>query len=200
MTRKTVARPLSAVVVTVTERELGHLVDGRPHVLVGDAHELALDDDVADHEQAARLDLLQRAEREQHRRLHLDGEDAAVRPALVLPVVGVVEDVARDDRADAHLLAELLRVVHGAVDELPVGGRRVRLAADSASAVESAARAETATIRSPIVRSGWRPPQVPTRRILFTPSWASSSITIAADGQPIPVDCTDTGLPPNVPV
>ena len=46
------------------------------------------------------------------------------------PAVRVVEDVARDDRADAHLLAELLRVVHGAVDQLPVGGRRVRLAAD----------------------------------------------------------------------
>jgi hypothetical protein len=42
----------------------------------------------------------ERAEREQDRRLHLDGEDPAIRPALVLPAVGVVEDVARDDRAD----------------------------------------------------------------------------------------------------
>ena len=35
--------------------------------------------------------------------------------------------------------------------------------------------------------------------IFLTPSWTSSSITIAADGHPIPLDCTDTGLPSNVP-
>src|SRR5918999_1933247 len=110
------------------ERELGHLVDGGAHLLVRDADELTLDDDVADREEAARLDLAQSAEREQHGGLHLDGEDAAVRPALVLTVVGVVEEVARDDGADAQALAHLLRGVHGAVDELPVRGRRVRLA------------------------------------------------------------------------
>ncbi len=55
-------------------------------------------------------------------------------------------------------------------------------------------------IRSPIVRSGWRPPQVPTRMIFLTPSWTSSSITIAADGHPIPLDWTETGLPWKVPV
>ena len=48
--------------------------------------------------------------------------------------------------------------------------------------------------------SGWRPPQVPTRMIFLTPSWTSSSITIAADGQPMPLDCTETGLPSKVPV
>ena len=54
-------------------------------------------------------------------------------------------------------------------------------------------------IRSPIVRSAWRPPHVPTRMIFLTPSWTSSSITIAADGQPMPLDCTETGLPSKVP-
>src|SRR3954447_20140605 len=130
LTRKTVC-----ALVTVTggpgrERQLGHLVDGPLHVLVRDPDELALDDDVADDQQAARPDLAERADREEHGRLHLDGKDAAVRPAAVLARVGVVEDVAGDDRADPHLLAELLRAVHGAVNELPVGRRRVRLAAD----------------------------------------------------------------------
>ena len=36
---------------------------------------------------------------------------------------------------------------------------------------------------------------MPTRRKRLTPSWTSSSITIAADGQPMPVACTETGLP-----
>src|SRR4051794_36514820 len=115
LTRKTV-RPL----ITVTgghggERQLGHLVDRALHVLVRDADELALDDDVADDQQAAGLDLLERPDREEHGRLHLDGEHAAVRPAAVLARIRVVEDVARDDRADTDLLAELLRVVHRAV-------------------------------------------------------------------------------------
>ena len=55
-------------------------------------------------------------------------------------------------------------------------------------------------MRSPIDRSGWSPPHVPTRMIFVTPSWVSSSITIAAEGQPMPLDCTDTGFPPKVPV
>ena len=48
--------------------------------------------------------------------------------------------------------------------------------------------------------SGWRPPHVPTRRIFFTPSWTSSSITIPAEGQPIPLDCTETRFPWKLPV
>ena len=48
--------------------------------------------------------------------------------------------------------------------------------------------------------SGCRPPHVPTRMIFLTPSWTSSSITIAAEGHPIPLACTETGLPSNVPV
>ena len=42
--------------------------------------------------------------------------------------IRLVEDVARDDRADADGLAEVLRLVHRLVDEAEVGGRRVRLA------------------------------------------------------------------------
>ena len=40
---------------------------------------------------------------------------------------------------------------------------------------------------------------MPTRSSFLQPSMTSSSITIAADGQPIPVACTDTGLPSQVP-
>src|SRR3954469_1710194 len=109
------------------ERDTRHPVDRRAKLVVGDPLELALDDDVAHGEKAARLDLSQSAEREEDRSLHLDREDAAVGPALVLLAVGVVEDVARDDRADVDRLAELLREVHRPVDELPVGGRAVRL-------------------------------------------------------------------------
>src|SRR5262249_22737469 len=116
-TRKT--PPPGAISVRVGRRyqgQLGHLVDGLLHGFVGDTHELALDDHVTDDEQAARADLPECTDCEQHRRLHFHGEDAAVRPALVLAAVRVVEDVARDDRADAHRLAELLRVVDGAMD------------------------------------------------------------------------------------
>src|SRR3954462_7342428 len=109
------------------ERDTRHPVDRRAELVVGDPLELALDDDVADGEEAARLHLSQGAEREEDRSLHLDGEDAPVRPALVLLAVGVVEDVARDDRADVHRLAELLRRVDRAVDQLPVGGGAMRL-------------------------------------------------------------------------
>ncbi len=55
--------------------------------------------------------------------------------------------------------------------------------------------ADSAITRSPIARSGWSPPQVPTRISFLTPSWTSSSITIAADGQPMPLACTETGSP-----
>ena len=81
-------------------------------------------------QQAARLDAAERADGEERRGLHLDREHAALRPALVLPVVRVVEEVARDDRADVHLLAHLLGDVDGAVDQLPARGRAVRLVAD----------------------------------------------------------------------
>ena len=90
------------------------------------------------------------AEREERRRFHLDGEDAALRPALVLALVRVVEEVARDDRADAQRLVRMLRDVHGLVDELPARGRAVRLAADEVRRrrVGRAPR-EIATMRSP---------------------------------------------------
>src|SRR5438876_84664 len=46
------------------------------------------------------------------------------------PVIRVVERVRGGDRAHAHRLVELLRRVDGAMDELPVGGRAVWVAAD----------------------------------------------------------------------
>ena len=64
----------------------------------------------------------------------------------------------------------------------------------------SAGVAEIATIRSPSDMSGCSPPQVPTRTMRLTPSWTSSSYTIAALGQPMPEDCTEIGCPSNVPV
>ena len=42
-------------------------------------------------------------------------------------------------------------------------------------------------------------PQVPTRISFLQPSITSSSITIAAEGQPMPVACTETGFPSQVP-
>src|SRR5205807_10229340 len=86
--------------------------------------------DVADRQQAAGLDGAQRADREKSRSLHLHGEHAALRPALVLTLVGVVEDVARDDRPDVHRLPDLLRGMDGAVDQLPARRRAGGLDAD----------------------------------------------------------------------
>ena len=84
----------------------------------------------------------------------------------------------------------------GAVNELPVGRRRVRLAAEQV-------RRGRVGGTSPIARrSGRRATcRAAGRRrcrrggSASTPSMASSSITIAADGQPMPLDWTDTGLP-----
>ena len=66
--------------------------------------------------------------------------------------------------------------------------------------VASLGTAEIARMRSPSSMSVWRPPHVPTRTIRLTPSWISSSTTIAADGAPMPVVCTLIGTPPYVPV
>ena len=67
---------------------------------------------------------------EERRRLHLDREDAALRPALVLAVVGVVEDVARDDRADVQRLARAPSPRARRRGRAPGRGRAVRLVAD----------------------------------------------------------------------
>src|SRR4051812_40917174 len=87
------------------ERDAGHPVDRASELVVRNSLELALDDDVADREEAAGLHLPQCAEREEDCGLHLHREDSAVRPALVLLAVRVVEDVARDDRPDVDRLA-----------------------------------------------------------------------------------------------
>ena len=67
-------------------------------------------------------------------------------------------------------------------------------------AVESDGTAVSATIRSPRAWSGWSPPQVPTLMSFLQPSWMSSSNTIVAPGAPIPVPCTETRFPSQVPV
>ena len=62
LTRKTV-RPASVAVVTRrcgVECDPGHAFDGRTELVVGDPHELTLDDDVADGEEAAAVDSAQR--------------------------------------------------------------------------------------------------------------------------------------------
>src|SRR6476619_1378176 len=120
LTRKTVC-PLMTVAARGgrVERDLGHPVDRGPEVVVGDPDELAFDDDVAHRQQAAAVDAAQRRQREERRSLHLDGEDPALRPALVLTFVRVVEEVAGDDRPDAVRLARVLRDVDGLVHALP---------------------------------------------------------------------------------
>src|SRR5258707_1301942 len=90
LTRKTVLSLMSDCDV---ERDLGHSIDRSTQVVVRDPLELALDHDVADGEQAAGLDAAKCADGEQRGCLHLDGEHAALRPALVLAFVRVVEDV-----------------------------------------------------------------------------------------------------------
>ena len=64
----------------------------------------------------------------------------------------------------------------------------------------SAGTAVSATMRSPSAWCGCSPPQVPTRMSRLHPSWMSSSKTIVAPGQPIPVPCTEMRFPSQVPV
>ena len=151
--------------------------------------------------EAGRLDAAERGDREERGGLHLDREHAARRPALVLALVRVVEEVARDDRPDVELPAAVLGDVHRLVQERPGGGRAVRLV------VRRGASRSSRPARRSAPRSGrrargsvWSPPQVPTRISFLQPSWISSSNTIVAPGQPIPVPCTETGLPFQVPV
>jgi len=53
---------------------------------------------------------------------------------------------------------------------------------------------------SPLSRPGWRLPVVPTRMKVSTPILISSSTTMAAEGQPIPVEQALTPTPPASPV
>src|SRR5438874_7886598 len=76
LTRKTVSLMASG---KGRERDAGHAIDRSAKVDVGDPGELLADDDVAHSQQAARLDAAKGTDREQHSRLHLDAEDAALR-------------------------------------------------------------------------------------------------------------------------
>ena len=60
--------------------------------------------------------------------------------------------------------------------------------------------APLATTISPPSTSSCIPPQVPTRRKVWAPHLDNSSIAIAADGPPMPVDVTLTFTPSMVPV
>ena len=125
-----VGRPVSACLREGgADGELGHALDGGLQLAVGDADELALDDDVGDRQQAGGLHAPQRRDREEDRGLHLDRQDAAVGPALRPAAVGVVERARRDAGPDADLGAIVLGLVHGGVHELEVGGGGVRLPA-----------------------------------------------------------------------
>ena len=56
------------------------------------------------------------------------------------------------------------------------------------SVVPSSLAAPVTTTVSPISMSGWRAPVVPTRTNRSTPTAASSSTAMAADGEPMPVE------------
>ena len=153
-------------------------------------------DEVGDGQHARGLDAAQSGDREEHCGLHLDGQHAPCGPAAVPLGVGVVERVGARDRADVRPQLHAL----GRVDD-PVGDAEVarsgRAPRRRCSAARSSRRARprVPTTTSPIASSGCSPPHVPTRIRPRAPSWISSSITIAALGQPMPVDCTDTGRP-----
>ncbi len=66
--------------------------------------------------------------------------------------------------------------------------------------VPSMRTAPVATTTSPLFTSSRMPPQVPTRRKVCTPIWCSSSMAMAAEGPPMPVDTTLTRSPSSKPV
>ena len=59
---------------------------------------------------------------------------------------------------------------------------------------------EGRAMNKPLRTSSCIPPHVPTRMNVSAPHLTSSSIAMAADGPPIPVDVTLTFLPSSVPV
>src|SRR4249920_1303183 len=63
------------------QRQPGHPLDCCRELLVADPHELLAADEVRDDQDARGRDAAERGDREEHRCLHLDGEDAARRPA-----------------------------------------------------------------------------------------------------------------------
>ena len=65
--------------------------------------------------------------------------------------------------------------------------------------VPSARMAPVTTTTSPPMTSRLMPPQVPMRMKLFTPSRCSSSMQMAAEGPPMPVEQTMTFTPSKKP-
>ena len=101
--------------------------------------------------------------------------------------VRVVEDVARHDGTDVDRLAPLESQAYRQRDELPVGDGSVGLAACVAQSGAIRGVAASATTRSAIDMFGCNAPHVPTRMMRDAPSLISSSYTMAALGQPIPL-------------
>src|ERR1039458_9886250 len=86
----------------------------------------------------------------------------------------------------------------GAADLVTFDGSRLtatRSPAPSAPLVPSSATASPAISSSPRASESLRPPQVPTRNSVPAPRSASSAITIAALGPPIPVLWMVSGSP-----
>ena len=116
--------------------------------------------------------------------------------------VRVVEDVARRDRSDVQLPSQLLGRVHGSVEQLPVGGRALRLPVEVAGASCRRPVPPTARGRGRRGRVGARGPRrfrrgrSASRRAERAPRRRSR-----CDGQsPSRFACTETGLPSYVPV
>ena len=61
--------------------------------------------------------------------------------------------------------------------------------------VPSSRMAAVPTITSPGCTSGVTEPLVPVRISVLAPTLTSSSTAMAMDGQPIPVEVTETGIP-----
>src|SRR4026208_200587 len=98
--RSTAARSSSSEIRTNSPPTTMALTVSRQPPPRGVRRGLPRDAGVAAGERAAAVDAAQRGEREQRGGLHLDGEDASLRPALVLALARGVEEVARADRDD----------------------------------------------------------------------------------------------------
>ena len=81
-----------------------------------------------------------------------------------------------------------------AVEELARVGAETVIRVGSCGAIQAEAAAVVMT-RSPTAAASWMAPQEPTRTNVSAPTRASSSTAMAVDGDPIPVEVTETGSP-----
>ena len=148
------------------QRQLGHLVDRRLHLLVRDPHELALDDDVADREQAAGGHLAEGADREEERPPSRPpgsrGRTSARTGRRQGCRRGRWRRSARPGRSSPFPWLRGRRRGRGQSPRSGSGARSSR----ACRRFGPSGTAVTAMMRSPSCMSGWSPPQVPTRRNL----------------------------------